>query len=126
VAGGRWLAGMPRPLRPVERGLIYHVINRGHNRQRVFTTDADFAAILAALARSQRAQAVRSVRLLLAWKSFPPVAAARRSVDQPRHAPLVARGRVVSSFARAAQVHSIDDNHRESAIRCGPLGVDVP
>jgi len=40
---------MPRPLRPIERGLIYHVINRGNNRQRVFTKDADFTAFLAAI-----------------------------------------------------------------------------
>ncbi|HEY2839279.1 MAG TPA: transposase [Pirellulales bacterium] len=40
---------MPRPLRPIEAGLIYHVINRGNNRQRVFSKDADFAAFLTAL-----------------------------------------------------------------------------
>ena len=27
---------MPRPLRPIADGLIYHVINRGNNRQTVF------------------------------------------------------------------------------------------
>ena len=41
---------MPRPLRPIERGLIYHVINRGNNRQRVFAKAADFTAFLAAIA----------------------------------------------------------------------------
>jgi putative transposase len=40
---------MPRPLRPVDDGLIYHVINRGNNRQTVFHKDADFAAFLAAI-----------------------------------------------------------------------------
>jgi putative transposase len=40
---------MPRPLRPVDEGLIYHVINRGNNRQIVFHKDADFAAFLDAL-----------------------------------------------------------------------------
>jgi len=33
---------MPRPLRPVAYGLIYHVINRGNNRQTVFSTDGDY------------------------------------------------------------------------------------
>jgi len=40
---------MPRPLRPVDDGLIYHVINRGNNRQRVFRKQSDFAAFLDAL-----------------------------------------------------------------------------
>jgi putative transposase len=40
---------MPRPLRPIEEGLIYHVINRGNNRQKVFRKQADFAAFLKAL-----------------------------------------------------------------------------
>ena len=41
---------MPRPLRPVDDGLIYHVINRGNNRQKVFRKPADFQAFLQALA----------------------------------------------------------------------------
>lgn len=41
---------MPRPLRPIEEGLLYHVINRGNNRQRVFCKPADFQAFLEALA----------------------------------------------------------------------------
>jgi putative transposase len=41
---------MPRPLRPIDEGLIYHVINRGNNRQAVFHDDADFAAFLKAVA----------------------------------------------------------------------------
>jgi putative transposase len=41
---------MPRPLRPIRDGLIYHVINRGNNRQDVFHKPADFAAFLSALA----------------------------------------------------------------------------
>ena len=40
---------MPRPLRPVAPGLIYHVINRGNNRQTVFHDDGDHEAFLAAL-----------------------------------------------------------------------------
>jgi putative transposase len=40
---------MPRPLRPIADGLIYHVINRGNNRQKVFRKGADFLAFLKAL-----------------------------------------------------------------------------
>jgi putative transposase len=40
---------MPRPLRPIEEGLIYHVINRGNGRQDVFHKEADFEAFLSAL-----------------------------------------------------------------------------
>jgi putative transposase len=40
---------MPRPLRPIEDGLIYHVISRGNNRQRVFRKKGDFEAFLRAL-----------------------------------------------------------------------------
>jgi putative transposase len=41
---------MPRPLRPIDDGLIYHVINRGNNRQDVFRKQRDFQAFLSALA----------------------------------------------------------------------------
>ena len=41
---------MPRPPRPIEDGLIYHVINRGNNRQKVFRKRGDFEAFLQALA----------------------------------------------------------------------------
>jgi len=41
--------GMPRPLRPIDSGLIYHVINRGNNRQEVFRKPEDFDAFLTAL-----------------------------------------------------------------------------
>ena len=40
---------MPRPLRPIDDGLIYHVINRGNNRQPVFVKKGDFQAFLIAL-----------------------------------------------------------------------------
>ena len=32
---------MARPLRPIADGLVYHVINRGNNRQQVFFEDGD-------------------------------------------------------------------------------------
>ena len=41
---------MPRPLRPIDDGLIYHVINRGNNRQNVFRKPADFQAFVDSLA----------------------------------------------------------------------------
>jgi putative transposase len=40
---------MPRPLRPIDDGLVYHVINRGNNRQDVFHKPEDFQAFLHAL-----------------------------------------------------------------------------
>ena len=40
---------MPRPLRPIDKGLIYHVINRGNNRQDVFRKAEDFEAFLRAM-----------------------------------------------------------------------------
>jgi hypothetical protein len=36
---------MPRPLRPVADGLLYHAINRGNNRARVFFAAADGARL---------------------------------------------------------------------------------
>src|SRR5271154_3456165 len=44
---------MGRPLRPVADGLIYHAINRGNNRDRVFYDAGDFRAFLRALAQTQ-------------------------------------------------------------------------
>ena len=35
---------MPRPLRPVAEGLVYHVISRGNNRQPVFFDEGDYFA----------------------------------------------------------------------------------
>jgi putative transposase len=40
---------MPRPPRPVADGLIYHVINRGNNRQPVFLGEGDYLAFLKAV-----------------------------------------------------------------------------
>jgi len=40
---------MPRPLRPIADGLIYHVIDRGNNRQPVFLDEGDYLAFLKAL-----------------------------------------------------------------------------
>ena len=41
---------MPRPLRPIADGLVYHVINRGNGGQTVFSKDADYLAFLHAIA----------------------------------------------------------------------------
>jgi hypothetical protein len=41
---------MPRPLRPIEECLVYHVIIRGNNRAPVFFEDEDYAAFLKAVA----------------------------------------------------------------------------
>ncbi len=44
------LAALLRPLRPIDDGLIYHVINRGNNRQKVFGGEGDYLAFLQAMA----------------------------------------------------------------------------
>lgn len=41
---------MPRPLRPIAARLVYHVVNRGNNRARIFADDDDYVAFLQALA----------------------------------------------------------------------------
>ncbi len=41
---------MPRPLRPIADGLVYHVINRGNGRQNVFLNEDDYLAFLNAAA----------------------------------------------------------------------------
>lgn len=40
---------MPRPLRPIDDRLVYHVINRGNNRAAVFFDDGDYEAFLKAI-----------------------------------------------------------------------------
>ena len=40
---------MPRPLRPIAAGLVYHVMNLGNNRQDVFFHEGDYQAFLKAL-----------------------------------------------------------------------------
>ncbi len=35
---------MPRTARAIEAGLVYHVLNRGNGRMRLFHKDQDFAA----------------------------------------------------------------------------------
>ncbi len=40
---------MPRPLRPIDDCLVYHVINRGNNRAPVFNDDGDYEAFLKAI-----------------------------------------------------------------------------
>jgi len=40
---------MPRPLRLIAPGLVYHVVNRGNNRQNVFFKTGDYEAFLKAL-----------------------------------------------------------------------------
>ena len=41
---------MPRNARVAPGGLVYHVLNRGHGRRRLFHTGRDYAAFLAVLA----------------------------------------------------------------------------
>ncbi len=41
---------MPRTARAIQAGLVYHVLNRGNGRMRLFHKDADFAAFERVLA----------------------------------------------------------------------------
>ena len=43
---------MGRMPRPVGDGLLYHALNRGNNRARVFGDDGDYRAFLRALAQT--------------------------------------------------------------------------
>jgi hypothetical protein len=45
---------MPRPLRPIDDGLVCHVINRGNNRQPVLCDDGDCVAFPDAIADRKR------------------------------------------------------------------------
>ena len=59
---------MPRTARAVEAGLIYHVMNRGNARQRLFHTPADYDAFLRVLAEAlERFSGIA----LLAWCLMP-------------------------------------------------------
>ena len=44
---------MGRQPRPIADGLVYHALNRGNNRSRVFFHDADFQQFLYALAQTK-------------------------------------------------------------------------
>src|ERR1041384_8812338 len=45
---------MPRQARKVHAGLIYHVLNRGNARQRIFHKEPDYQAFLKVLAEAQK------------------------------------------------------------------------
>ena len=63
---------MPRPLRPIEDGLIYHVIDRGNNRQDVFHKEGDFKSFLQAIADlKQRRPFELFGYCLVRWNRFP-------------------------------------------------------
>ncbi len=63
---------MPRPLRPIADGLVYHVINRGNGRQSVFFRDDD--EHLLCVPRYVEANPVRADMVATAgeyrWSSF--------------------------------------------------------
>ena len=44
---------MPRPLRPIADGLVYHALNWGNNRAAVFGPAEDYLTFLKALAQTQ-------------------------------------------------------------------------
>ena len=58
---------MPRIARQAAGGYVYHVINRGVGRMRLFEKQADYAAFERVLARTQEQEAMR----LLGWCVMP-------------------------------------------------------
>jgi putative transposase len=52
--GSKVQARPPHPLRPIDDGFVYHVINRGNNRSEVFHDDADYEAFRKAIANLKR------------------------------------------------------------------------
>src|SRR5262249_16759514 len=54
LSRGISLATMGRQLRPIAAGLVYHALNRGNNREVVFSDTADYLAFLQALAQTQQ------------------------------------------------------------------------
>ena len=50
---------MARAPRLVADGLVYHALNRGNNREAVFSRDADYAAFLDALDQTRERYAYR-------------------------------------------------------------------
>ena len=63
-AGDVTLARMPRANRGDEAGGVYHALNRGNGRQRVFHAPADYAAFVDLLGEAARRV---PVRVLTAW-----------------------------------------------------------
>ena len=88
---------MPRPLRPIAEGLVYHVINRGNNRQPIFGGDGDYLAFLKAIAdlkqrtsRGRLDQPRRAKPAGVAHAALPPLPSQQRaclagSIQEPGH-----------------------------------------
>ena len=77
---------MPRPLRPIADGLIYHVINRGNNRQAVFHKAGDYLAFIEALANLKERRPFELFGYCLMNNHFHLLHSAARDVDQPPRA----------------------------------------
>src|SRR5262245_42917447 len=56
---------MPRPLRRIEPGLIYHVLNRGNGKMMIFRKDGDFKAFVGILGDGLRRFDVELLALCL-------------------------------------------------------------
>ncbi len=50
---------MSRPLRPQEPNILFHVINRGNNRQQLFQSESDYEEFLELIRRYKKKFAVR-------------------------------------------------------------------
>ena len=106
---------MPRPLRPIDDGLIYHVINRGNNRQNVFRKPADFAAFLAALAELKDRKPFELYGYCLLSNHFHLLlrpTGERRSAGSCRACWCRTRSDIIATTGRAAMCGRVDSRAR--------------
>lgn len=84
---------MSRPLQPIDGGLVYHVINRGNNRQPAFHDEGDYVAFFNAVTDLEERQAFdlygyclmgnhTKHPMVMSWRPF--VAAVRRARPSAR------------------------------------------
>ena len=79
--------GMPRPLRIEYPGAIYHVINRGNQRQNIFRDDADRLGFVSTLGEACQKTGWQ-VRCLVSAKFRRAPLARRKTADfQPQNTP---------------------------------------
>jgi len=67
---------MPRVGRAAKGGVVYHALNRGNGRMRLFHKEADYDGVLMLLGREWQAIPVRLPAWCLMSKDFVAVAAA--------------------------------------------------
>jgi len=110
---------MPRPLRPIAAGLIYHVISRGNNRQPVFHGDDHPLAVLRYIEASPLRAAVAGHAGEYRWSSFGCHGAGRADPLLAATVPYeaLAAGAAARQRRWSAYVHQTPDEAELAAIR---------